>query len=165
MKKITVYRIITAVLILLLMGTIFYFSAQEAVESDKTSNGFIAVLCKMPFFRFSSLSIEEQAEKAKSLSFVVRKAAHLAEFAALGFLCSLFAVSYGFKFFFFALGYGTAVFYAATDEFHQLFVEGRSAQLSDVCVDAVGALFGVIAAWLVCLASKKLIKRKNRRKS
>ncbi len=161
MKKITVFRIVTAVLILLLMGAIFSFSAQKAVESDKTSDGFITVLCKTLVSRFSSLSKEEQTETVKSLSFVVRKVAHMTEFAALGFLCALFAASYGFKFRFFALGYGFSVFYAATDEFHQLFVEGRSGQFSDVCVDAVGALFGVFAAWLVCLAAKKIKNRKT----
>ncbi|UYJ41604.1 MAG: VanZ family protein [Lachnospiraceae bacterium] len=32
-----------------------------------------------------------------------------------------------------------AVLYACTDEYHQLFVPGRSGQLRDVMIDAVGA--------------------------
>ena len=34
--------------------------------------------------------------------------------------------------------------YAATDEFHQLFVPGRSGQVSDVILDSAGAATGVL---------------------
>lgn len=39
-----------------------------------------------------------------------------------------------------------AVAYAASDEVHQLFVQGRSGQFSDVLVDAVGAALSVALA-------------------
>ena len=38
----------------------------------------------------------------------------------------------------------TASAYAATDEFHQLFVPGRSGQISDVILDSAGAALGVL---------------------
>lgn len=47
-------------------------------------------------------------------------------------------------------------FYACTDEFHQLFVNGRSGQLLDIFIDTLGAIFGV--AILILL--QKIIKRK-----
>ena len=90
MKKVTVFRIITAVLALILMCVIFSFSAQKAVESDKTSDGFITVICKTLVSRFSSLSDGEKTAMVKSLSFAVRKAAHMTEFAALGFFVCAF---------------------------------------------------------------------------
>nr|MCR4673483.1 VanZ family protein [Lachnospiraceae bacterium] len=34
--------------------------------------------------------------------------------------------------------------YAASDELHQTFVQGRSGQVSDVCLDSIGALVGVV---------------------
>ena len=42
---------------------------------------------------------------------------------------------------------GTA--YAVTDEIHQLFVPGRSCELRDICIDAVGVLCGclIIRLW------------------
>ncbi len=40
------------------------------------------------------------------------------------------------------------IFYAATDEFHQLFVSGRSGQLRDVCIDAAGAVIGICIYFL-----------------
>jgi VanZ family protein len=40
-----------------------------------------------------------------------------------------------------------ATAYAATDEFHQMFVSGRSAELYDLYADFGGALAGAIACW------------------
>ena len=42
-----------------------------------------------------------------------------------------------------------SVLYACTDEFHQLFVDGRSAQVTDVLIDSVGALSGVLLTLLI----------------
>ena len=33
--------------------------------------------------------------------------------------------------------------YAATDEFHQYFIPGRSAEVMDVCIDTLGASIGL----------------------
>jgi VanZ family protein len=42
------------------------------------------------------------------------------------------------------------VFYGVSDEIHQSFVEGRTASVFDVVVDAVGALVGVwVSAYLL----------------
>ena len=38
--------------------------------------------------------------------------------------------------------------YAVTDEFHQLFVAGRSCEVRDMCIDAAGVLCGVMVVWL-----------------
>lgn len=163
MNRQKIIRIILAVLIVLNMAAIFCLSAQKAVQSDETSAGFITALCKALVSRFNSLSPQEKESLVASLSFAVRKGAHMAEFAALSFLCSLFAASFGVKPKNFAAAFAFTVFYAATDEFHQLFVEGRSGQLSDVCVDSAGALLGAGAAILLCLLLLKLFKRKKSR--
>ena len=52
------------------------------------------------------------------------------------------------------------VFYAGTDEFHQLFVEGRSGQLSDVFVDGAGVLVGMTVFYFLV---KILVKIRRRR--
>ena len=38
--------------------------------------------------------------------------------------------------------------YACSDEFHQLFVEGRSGQFKDVLIDTSGGIFGSLLAIL-----------------
>lgn len=68
----------------------------------------------------------------------VRKLAHLGEYAVLGALAGR-AAGRPLP----ALALGAA--YAATDEWHQTFVPGRSGQAADVLLDSAGAAAG---AWL-----------------
>ena len=41
----------------------------------------------------------------------------------------------------------TTVVYAATDEIHQMFVPGRTADMFDLLADAGGAMVGTAACW------------------
>ncbi len=72
---------------------------------------------------------------------VLRKLAHVAEYAILGAL--LARALRGRPLPAFALG----VAYAGSDELHQHFVAGRHAAPLDVLIDALGVALGV-AAWL-----------------
>ncbi len=56
-----------------------------------------------------------------------------------------------------ALGLSTA--FGASDELHQVFVSGRSADVHDLAADATGAAAGVTAAWLTAT----LIRRRKSR--
>jgi VanZ family protein len=67
---------------------------------------------------------------------VLRKGAHMTEYAILACLLVRATSSYTWAF-------GVAVGYAATDEFHQTFVRGRHGSPIDVGIDAVGALIGL----------------------
>ena len=67
---------------------------------------------------------------------VLRKLAHVTEFAILGALLARALPERA------ALLVGIA--YAASDEVHQHFVPGREAALLDVAIDAVGVLVGVL---------------------
>ena len=94
----------------------------------------------------------------------VRKTAHFFMFCGLGFLAVCTLRSYYGKphIRVYASAWLFCVFCAVCDEFHQLFVPGRGAQLSDVCLDSAGALTGVAIAFLVLLLRKGLQKRKKR---
>lgn len=69
---------------------------------------------------------------------VLRKLAHLAEYAVLG---ALLARATGQV----ALAVGAGVLYAVSDEVHQAFVAGRAGRPLDVAIDAVGVTLGVVA--------------------
>jgi VanZ family protein len=71
---------------------------------------------------------------------VLRKCAHLTEYAILGAL-----LYRAFEREAPALAAGIA--YAGTDELHQHFVRGRHASPVDVAIDAVGVAFGMLL-WL-----------------
>ena len=71
---------------------------------------------------------------------VLRKGAHIAEYAILGVLIYR---ALGRE----ALALAAGIAYAATDEFHQHFVVGRHASPVDVAIDAVGLSLGMLV-WL-----------------
>jgi VanZ family protein len=71
---------------------------------------------------------------------ILRKGAHLTEYAVLG---GLLYRALGRE----ALALATGITYAATDELHQYFVRGRHASPVDVAIDAVGVAVGMLL-WL-----------------
>ncbi len=87
--------------------------------------------------------------------FLVRKCAHLSEYAVLTMLVwrarrkqlQIAAHSWSWPAAIEALW--VAVLYAATDEFHQTFVPSREGCLRDVIIDSSGAAAGLIFLWLV----------------
>jgi VanZ family protein len=71
---------------------------------------------------------------------VLRKGAHVTEYAILGaLLYRALAVE--------ALALAIGIAYAATDELHQHFVRGRHSSPIDVGIDAVGVALGMLV-WL-----------------
>lgn len=77
--------------------------------------------------------------------FLVRKAAHFTEFAALG---ALFAWLFGMlqKKRFWPLVCGAAA--ACVDETIQRFIPGRGPSIRDVCIDSCGVLTGMLLVYL-----------------
>jgi VanZ family protein len=71
---------------------------------------------------------------------ILRKGAHLTEYAVLG---GLLYRALGRE----PLALAVGIAYAATDELHQYFVRGRHASPVDVAIDAVGVAIGMLA-WL-----------------
>jgi VanZ family protein len=71
---------------------------------------------------------------------VLRKGAHVMEYAVLGVLLYR---ALGRE----AAALAAGIAYAATDELHQYFVRGRHASPVDVAIDAVGVALGMLV-WL-----------------
>lgn len=71
---------------------------------------------------------------------ILRKAAHITEYAVLG---GLLYRAFGRE----APALAAGIAYAATDELHQHFVDGRHASVVDVGIDAVGVALGMLV-WL-----------------
>ena len=85
---------------------------------------------------FGLSSISDLGTGLGTWDLVLRKIAHAAEFAVLGFLLYRALRRGGW-----ALALGIA--YAASDELHQHFVPGREGSPLDVLIDAVGVAVGV----------------------
>ncbi len=149
-KTTKILFVIELFLTLILMGTIFYFSSQPADESQELSDGIVYHVIVL--FRAVIPSISFNIA-----SFIVRKAAHMTEYLLLGFFWSQTVVNFkklrdhireiqtGFLRMFLS-SWIVPVLHAISDEIHQSYVPGRSCEIRDMCIDACGALIGVLIA-------------------
>lgn len=121
---------------LLWMVVIFMLSQQPASISSGQSGVFVEQL------RHITPSVDQQL-----LTFLVRKGAHIFAYFVLGILTfnALWRVDLSkFKFNSPAiLSIIVCALYAASDEFHQLFIIGRSGELRDIMIDSCAAMAGV----------------------
>ncbi len=129
---------------------IFCLSAQTAPESSNTSSRFIKWILTVFDPDFSESPAAEQTKNIQSLSTLTRKCAHGAIYFLLGALVMIpVAVRIRFTPYSAAFAWLFSVLYAVSDEIHQYFVAGRSCELRDICIDAAGALCGVLFVYLI----------------
>ena len=128
---------------LLWMVVIFVLSHQSASISSGQSGVFVEQL------RHIAPSVDQQL-----LTFLVRKGAHIFAYFVLGILTfnALWRVDLSkFKFNRPAmLSIIVCALYAASDEFHQLFVSGRSGEVRDIIIDSCAATVGVFIISIFC---------------
>ncbi len=132
----------------ILMAGIFFFSAQ-GIESADLSDAVAYKVLDADVFDFSVFSAVSSGRKTVDLFVrqMVRKAAHVVLYLALGFSLRVCLESWLGKRKGLMIGSALmGIIYGATDELHQLFVPGRSGELSDVILDGTGVLAGVLLA-------------------
>lgn len=118
---------------LIWMLFIFFMSHTSGNDSANQSNIIATIIQKF-------INIDWEL-----LTFIIRKFAHMCEFAILFLL-----LYYGFRKNNLPYHYALIItfIYACLDEFHQLFIPGRSGQFSDVLIDSSGALMALIIIWI-----------------
>ena len=128
---------------LFIAAVITWFSCQPGDESAGSSWALARRIRPV-------LRLDDTASVLYFVNFVLRKIAHFGLFAALGF--GLYGSLRGFHLrrvppFRSAVILGAAC--GALDEFHQSFVPGRVAMVTDILLDACGVIAGVTALWLL----------------
>lgn len=121
---------INIILLIIWMIIIFIMSSFNGESSGNQSNFIVNIISQI--FSISNINY---------LSFIIRKLAHFTEYFILGIL-----VINNFKKINKKIIFGSIIFcmlYAFTDEFHQLFVSGRSGQIIDVLIDSFGSMCGI----------------------
>jgi len=123
------------------------FSASSDVQSYQHSSTLFEPLLRWLFPHLPQARVEE-------LHHLFRKSCHLTEYAILVLLLwrairqpqKNLARPWHWP----EAGLALAIvfFYAASDELHQVFVPGRTGQISDVAVDVSGAVAGLALLWL-----------------
>ena len=139
-KKHKVRLWLFAALTLLVMIAIVWFSAQNAELSQQMSDGFLASLIG----RFLDAVLPGLTGQGMQVD--IRKYAHMCEFMALGVCAFLYASErrlWRRDLRAALLAFAFSLFYACTDEFHQIFVPGRACRAFDVMVDGIGIALGV----------------------
>ena len=125
--------------VLVWVGVIFLGST-NLMSAEHTSRFIV------PFLRW--LKPDISAETLASIHFILRKCAHVAEYAILGLLLLRAAtlmtnfkrsipILYGSVL-------GVCLLVAATDEFHQTFVASRGASVRDIMIDSGGVILGLL---------------------
>lgn len=158
-----------------IMLMIFLFSSQNVNTSDsfsrKITGWIIPVIDKIvslfPKGTFQTVTGSSSGGSFfDDLNHYVRKAAHVTEYAILGAAIMRFAVAVlkaGGKRLSLAAGFisfAVGVIYASTDEFHQLFVDGRGGRIKDVVIDSAGVFIGCTIVYIIYFMSTK--KRRGR---
>jgi VanZ family protein len=148
-------------LCLIWIGVIFYNSSADGIVSNERSMillnkvrsiyhkaetnfaGKSKSTTQVTSLASTNKNTKIQSSHLQNLNLIIRKNAHAFEYIVLAILlCNVFFINK-------TKGKGVIIyvlficlFYAVTDEFHQLFVPGRASLMSDVLIDFVGALIG-----------------------
>lgn len=145
---------------------IFRMSSAAGPESSSSSAFVVGLLTSGCVPGYDSFDVSTRVAVEEVLTVIVRKSAHMLEYACLGAFCAaalrqreilrrlreaegepgrtILKPSYKTMWCALAL----CVAYAATDETHQLFVPGRTGLATDVVIDGIGVFLAV----LICTA-------------
>ena len=142
-KKSALLTVVSWVAVAVCMGIIFFLSSQDGGGSQALSDNFTTFL-GFPLYFVRA----------------VRKAAHFLEFTGLAvlFFNALYRSFGRFRPF---LAFILTAAYAASDEIHQLFVEGRACRIFDFFVDCAGAATGIAALYLLIFLLSKMKSRRG----
>ncbi|WP_052002723.1 VanZ family protein [Caldisalinibacter kiritimatiensis] len=141
-NKITIILSWTAVLLWLVL--MFYLSSQPAVQSDGLSKKVTKVIVETVDKVVKLDDDREDINLVEKFNHIVRKYAHFTCYLVLGLLVmNAFRRSgvKGLRVFIFSLMF--CIFYAISDEMHQVFIPGRGAQVTDVLIDNLGSFVGI----------------------
>ena len=141
---------------------IFTMSSFGHTSSDAQSNLFVDFIAQnFPHVRHG---LENNLISLSTLIFLVRKTAHFIEYAILGslFFLNLKNTPLGLIKHPLAMSILFSFLYACTDELHQIFVPGRSAQFRDVLIDTLGASFGIAITYLTIKFFEKIKTRSDK---
>ena len=153
--KIKIFR---TIILLLLIGTffiIFRFSSQNGTQSKGISTKVTEVILEKSS-KYNQLDNKEKKKVFNRANAVIRKIAHFSIYTLVGLLLMgimtrtklkdkrriLITVIIG-------------IIYATLDEFHQSFSPGRTPKITDVYIDTLGVILGI----LLVLTAREIYNR------
>ena len=153
-------NILIIVIIILWCGVIFYASSRTSSQSNGKSKKIVLYVVttsakitnKMHLTKIDLSNDKWANDMVKKLNKPFRKLCHASVYLILSSL-----IMFGLKTFnvdvkkAMLISIGICFLYSLTDEFHQLFVSGRTGQFSDCLIDTLGATIGAIISRIIIL--------------
>lgn len=158
--KINILRVILILLLLETFFIIFGFSNQNGEESGGVSKRVTATVTK------NIKSIQDLEKKQKEnvlqrIESIIRKIAHFSIYTVVGLLLMGIMSTYKLKENHrIGISMIIGMIYASSDEIHQAFIPERTAKITDVMIDSMGVLLGILCVLLVIKLVEK-IRNKN----
>ena len=157
-----IIKIIFGILVITWMITVFTLSNEPANKSSNTSGNTIRAIINI-FPNIRNMSEIEKEQIVSNLQPIARKLAHFSLYTVGGILIysciNALNVNLNKKI---IISFLIGGIYAISDEFHQLFIPGRSGELRDVCIDSSGVLLGIGIMILVIQLFEKICRKKQK---
>lgn len=150
-------KVISIILLVIWLGVIFTFSNQTASKSTKMSdNATIKIVEISSKLTKKEYSDNEKKDIIKKNKYLVRKTAHFALYFILGILVYNVLCKFEIKKKF-LISLVICIFYAVSDEIHQMFIDERTAKLFDVFIDTCGSFISLF----ICIHINKIQNKKS----
>lgn len=150
-------KVVKICFLVLWMALIFSFSNQKDVDSSKVSDGFIDRTVVRIYKIFNeNITKEKENEIIEKYTYPIRKLAHYTLYFILGILSFLVVKDYSINKKLIIYSLLICFLYACSDEFHQLFIIGRSARVLDVMIDTFGSSCSISIFYIF---NKKISKK------
>lgn len=148
-------RVFSIVFLLAVMAFIFYMSAQDAARSFSYNVELVKLLKIRCGIDLYSLFDRDY------IDILVRKFGHFFEFSTLSI--ALYSVLSAFRIRRVTImTFSFCIAAAAADEFHQLYVIGRSGRMIDVIIDSLGIMMTISIISLVRMIKYELSGREKK---
>ena len=155
-------KVICILLLIVSMGTMYYFSSQDGEASSIQSNTVVNIVeeirDRVTLENETLIKIKDgikNALKGHSKNILVRKAAHFAMYAIIGGFMMIVIYMLSRQVIFSAcISFTLTLLYAVYDERRQLQILGREGSLTDVFIDSSGALLSILILSCIFLFGK-----------
>ena len=150
---------ILRIVLIILLG-IFYIIFGFSSQNGEKSSGLSKKVTEMIVEKILKTSKEDKPRIMNRLEGIIRKLAHFSIYTILGLLLMGLISTYNIeekKRIYITMIIG--ILYASSDEIHQSFIPGRSAQVTDVMIDTMGVALGMC---LILLLFKIVVTKKHK---
>ncbi len=148
-------KIISIIFVAVWMIVVFYFSSQGGQSSTSSSKRVANAVVNIININGKMDNIEKQ-ELVDKIDPYIRKLAHYTIYIIGGILITNAIYAYmTIEERVISKSLTIGILYAISDEIHQLFVNGRSGKVTDVIIDSLGVLTGIVFFLIV----EKIVKK------